>query len=236
MLLQKHISFRHLIENLVTCKQLCNKETMANMLGFRRSYWLLVAATTAFTPYVLADERVYRYTSKQGVLSFSDIEPVNTYYEEVKFGCYACGVYSQVDWLETKLYPDAYSKEIELSAKYYNVDANLIRAIIHAESHFRKEAVSKQGALGLMQLMPTTARELGVRDPFKPEQNIQGGVKHLAKLMKKYYGNIRMVAAAYNAGEGNVKKYNGIPPFEETKVYIERVEILHKRYNKLVKV
>ena len=78
--------------------------------------------------------------------------------------------------------------------------------------------------------MPETAKELGVRNPFEAKQNIQGGVKHLAKLFKKYYGNIKLIAAAYNSGEGTVKKYGGVPPYPETKVYIERVEILHKRY------
>lgn len=205
------------------------------MLKFSCNIVLIATALSTFSLATIAEDRIYRYTSADGVVSFSDIEPIDTYYEEVKFGCYACGIYSQVDWLETQLYPNAYANEIEVASDYYQVDANLVRAIIHAESHFRKEAISKQGALGLMQLMPDTARELGVSDPFQPEQNIQGGVKHLAKLMKKYYGNIRMVAAAYNAGEGNVRKYNGIPPFEETKVYIERVEILHKRYNKLLR-
>ncbi|NMP31844.1 lytic transglycosylase domain-containing protein [Thalassotalea sp. M1531] len=206
------------------------------MSGYSRISWLLLAALLSFSTISIASEdRVYRYHSKNGTLSFSDIEPIDTYYEEVNFGCYACGVYSEIDWLETKLYPNAFADEIEEAARYYRVDANLVRAIIHAESHFRVNAISKQGAQGLMQLMPATARELGVRDPFTAKQNIQGGVKHLAKLMKKYYGNIRMVSAAYNAGEGNVKKYNGIPPFEETKVYIERVEILHKRYGKLIR-
>ena len=193
-----------------------------------------MAASFFTSTAVAAEESVYRYHSKDGVLSFSDIEPVDTYYETVKFGCYACGVYSEIDWLETKLYPNTYRKEIEGMADYYQVDANLVRAIIHAESHFRKDVISKQGAQGLMQLMPATARELGVVNPFDPQQNIRGGVKHLAKLMKKYYGNIRMVAAAYNAGEGSVKKYKGIPPFPETQVYIERVEILHKRYSKII--
>ncbi|WP_258872716.1 lytic transglycosylase domain-containing protein [Thalassotalea euphylliae] len=195
---------------------------------------MLIAASALAASSAKAEESVYRYHSEQGVLSFSDIEPVDTYYETVKFGCYACGVYSEIDWLETKLYPYAYYKEIEGMADYYQVDANLVRAIIHAESHFRKDVISKQGAQGLMQLMPATARELGVVNPFDPQQNIRGGVKHLAKLTKKYYGNIRMVAAAYNAGEGSVEKYNGIPPYAETQVYIERVEILHKRYSKII--
>lgn len=176
--------------------------------------------------------RVYKYQSKSGVTSFSDIEPMELYYETVRVGCFACHVHSQVDWYNTKLYKQKYHAEIAEAAKLHDVDRHLIRAIIHAESHFRKDVVSKQGAQGLMQLMPATARELGVKNPFIAEQNIQGGAKHLAKLFKKYHGDIRMVAAAYNSGEGTVEKYGGIPPYKETKVYIERVEILHKRYQK----
>jgi soluble lytic murein transglycosylase-like protein len=175
-------------------------------------------------------ERVYKYQSKKGITSFSDIEPIDMYYEVVKVGCFACHVNSQVDWYVTKLYPNVYRDEIEQAARLHNVEPHLVRAIIHAESHFRKDVVSKQGAQGLMQLMPATARELGVVNPFEAQENIQGGVKHLAKLFRKYYGNIKLVAAAYNSGEGTVKKYGGIPPYPETKVYIERVEILHKRY------
>ncbi len=180
------------------------------------------------------NSQVFKYQSKTGVTSFSDIEPIDMYYEVIKAGCYACRVSSQVDWYNTKLYPEQYFDEIEYASHLYQVDANLIRAIIHAESHFRKDVISKQGALGLMQLMPETAKELGVRNPFIAEQNIRGGTKHLAKLFKKYYGDIRLVAAAYNSGEGTVKKYNGVPPYPETKVYIERVEILHKRYRQSI--
>lgn len=211
------------------------------MFDLSRTYILtlsLLLISAFFTASLFAqpnksdNARVYKYQSKKGVTSFSDIEPIDTFYEIAKIGCFACRVSSQVDWYETKLFTDVYLEEIEFSAAYYKVDPSLVRAIIHAESHFRKDVVSKQGAQGLMQLMPDTARELGVRNPFEAKQNIDGGVKHLSRLVKKYYGNIKLVAAAYNAGEGSVRKYNGIPPFPETKVYIERVEILHKRYQK----
>jgi soluble lytic murein transglycosylase-like protein len=87
-----------------------------------------------------------------------------------------------------------------------------------------------------MQLMPATAQWLGVRDPFVAQQNIKGGVKHLARLLKKYNGNARMASAAYNAGEGAVKRFGGIPPYAETKVYVERVEILRRRYQKAIRI
>jgi len=114
----------------------------------------------------------------------------------------------------------------------YNVDPAYVRAIIHAESHFNHKAISKQGAQGLMQLMPATAKELGVINPFIAHENINGGVKHLAKLLTLYQGSNRLTSAAYNAGEGAVKRYSGIPPYAETEVYVERVAILHQRYRK----
>lgn len=96
--------------------------------------------------------------------------------------------------------------------------------------------MSKQGAQGLIQLMPTTAQALGVKNPFIAKQNIYGGVKHLAHLLKVYQGNNRLAAATYNTGKGAVKKYSGIPPFAETKVYVERVDILFQRYQSAINI
>ena len=178
--------------------------------------------------------RIYKYKSDNGVISFSDIEPLNTYYEKIKLDCYACEVDSYIDWYKAKLYLTQYHHAIRKAALYYNVDPAYIRAIIHAESHFNRQAVSKQGAQGLMQLMPATAQELGVINPLIAHENINGGVKHLAKLLTVYQGSNRLASAAYNAGEGAVKRYSGIPPYAETKVYVERVAILHQRYRKAI--
>ena len=114
----------------------------------------------------------------------------------------------------------------------YDIDPAFVRAVIHAESHFNPQAVSKQGAQGLMQLMPATAKELGVRNSLSAHQNIKGGVKHLARLLRKYKGDNKLASAAYNAGEGAVKRHGGIPPYKETQVYVERVGILHQRYGR----
>ncbi|MCW8834471.1 MAG: lytic transglycosylase domain-containing protein [Colwellia sp.] len=178
--------------------------------------------------------RVYKYKSAKGVTSFSDIEPLNTDFKEVRVGCYACDLDSHIDWHNAKLYLRQYHQDILAAARRHNVEPAFIRAIIHAESHFNVNAISKQGAQGLMQLMPDTAKALGVNNAFIAKQNINGGVKHLSTLLKKYQGDKRLVTAAYNAGEGAVKKYAGIPPFAETKVYVERVAILHKRYKKAI--
>lgn len=173
---------------------------------------------------------IYKYKSADGVLSFSDIQPQNTYYEKIRIDCYACQLDSHINWHKAALYLTQYRSAIDKAAMHYKVNPAFIRAIIHAESHFDAKAVSKQGAQGLMQLMPTTAQALGVKNPFIAKQNIHGGVKHLAHLLKVYQGNNRLAAAAYNAGEGAVKRYSGIPPFAETKVYVERVDILYQRY------
>lgn len=121
---------------------------------------------------------------------------------------------------------------VKISLKY-EVDPLLVKAVIVAESGFNANAVSRVGAQGLMQLMPRTAKELGVIDSFNPEHNIDGGVKYLKKLLDKYQGNVEIALAAYNAGCRNVRKYRGVPPYKETRKYVKKVSALHEMYKKL---
>ena len=122
-----------------------------------------------------------------------------------------------------------YQKTIQIYSRIYNVDPELIHAIVRQESCFNEGAKSRVGAIGLMQLMPQTALGLRITDPWNPEHNIQGGIKYIAQMLKMFHGKPKLAIAAYNAGPGNVNKYKGIPPFKETRHYVKRVYAEYKR-------
>ena len=144
--------------------------------------------------------------------------------------CYACAARPGVDFNTLRLNTSAYQAEIAAASRDYGVDQAIVRAIIHAESAFNPNALSRVGAQGLMQLMPATARRFGVGNAFDAAQNIRGGVQYLAFLLKRFNGDLSLVAAGYNAGEGAVDKYKGVPPYSETQRYVQRVALLAQRY------
>lgn len=125
---------------------------------------------------------------------------------------------------ESEINAEGLDNAFEESARFYNVPVNLLKAIGKAESNFDPYAQSAAGAQGVMQLMPETARSLGVTDVFDARSNIMGGAKHISDLLKQYNGDIDLALAAYNAGSGNVEKYGGVPPFPETVNYIRKVK------------
>lgn len=120
----------------------------------------------------------------------------------------------------------AYDDIIAEAADKYDLDPNMIRAVMEAESEFNAVATSPVGALGLMQLMPALAAELGVTDPLDPRQNIMAGTLYLRQLLDSHRGNVKLALASYNAGPGNVAKYRAIPPFKETQNYVKKVTAL----------
>jgi hypothetical protein len=176
--------------------------------------------------------KAFKYRGKHGEPAFSDQPPTTgvKYEVVILYSCFACNPKSTIDWNNIPLQLNAFEYAINSSAKKYHVDPALVRAVIHAESAFRPGARSSKGALGLMQLMPDTARDMGVVDVMSPDDNIEGGVRYLAWLLDQNSGNTMLATAAYNAGPGAVKRYNGMPPFEETQTYVKRVKILHDRY------
>jgi soluble lytic murein transglycosylase-like protein len=125
-----------------------------------------------------------------------------------------------------------FSPIIFQAASRHQVDASLIKAVIMAESRYNPQAISKMGAKGLMQLMPGTAKALGVKDAFNPEHNVNGGVKYLKQLLEKFDGDVTLALAAYNAGSKNVRDYKGVPPFKATRHYIKKVFKYYQYFKK----
>lgn len=171
-------------------------------------YILLVAPTTG-------QAGIYRYVDEFGKMHFTNV-PTTT-----KFRYYS-GEQSKSDL----------DSLIEESAQRYQLDRALIKAVIKVESNFDPRVVSVKGAQGLMQLMPGTAAEVGVRNPFDPSESIQGGSLYLRKMLDSFDRNLDYALAAYNAGPGAVRKYGGIPPFEETRNYVKRVKHYFDYYSR----
>jgi len=181
---------------------------------------------------VTASAQVYKWVDENGIVTFSNIAPpTDRDYQVLRFPCYAADPKCRsVSWEKVPLNTQAFRREIQSAASFNAVDESLIRAVIHAESAYQPDARSPKGAQGLMQLMPDTAAELEVRNPFDPAENIDGGARYLSQLLAEFKGDLELAAAAYNAGPGAVYKYGGVPPYDETQEYVRRVKILYKRY------
>lgn len=192
------------------------------MLAARFPLPVLVLAIVFALDAVPAGAETYKLTAPDGTLHLTNA-PTDPRYRKL-----AASSGTAAGWLRLPRAPGPsgtapYVKEIEDAALRYGVPVRLVSAVIRAESGFNPRAVSRKGARGLMQLMPTTASMLGVRNSFDPRQNIDGGVRHLRGLIDRFPHNLPLAIAAYNAGERAVVQYGGIPPYPETQDYVTKV-------------
>lgn len=197
------------------------------------SKWRLILVQFLITTSVSANP-IYVYKESDGTIRFTNKPPPANVqakvFEARKAGFSTYSV--RQGYRAGRLQPTKYLNLILEACSKFSLERSLVQAVIHVESGFNPKAVSAKGALGLMQLMPATARDRGVKNALEPAQNIHGGTEHLAFLVRKYDGNLRLALAAYNAGAEAVDKYGGIPPYDETVQYVRRVLELKGRYGR----
>ncbi|HFD87622.1 MAG TPA: lytic transglycosylase domain-containing protein [Gammaproteobacteria bacterium] len=182
---------------------------------------LLVAALSGAAS---AGDRVYHYQGEDGTPLFTDKKVRGVQLVSIKYYGRPTAVSScNMKRASVKRRISRYQSHIKTMARRYDVDSELIKAVIITESCFNPRAVSPVGARGLMQLMPATASMLGVSDPFDPEENISGGVRYLRMMLDEFNQNKKLALAAYNAGPNAVKKYGKVPPFPETQHYVKKI-------------
>lgn len=179
---------------------------------------------------------VYTFTDASGVTHFTNV-PSDPRYAGMARASRGMPAYKPVKTsFRYPAVPDRYAPLVEKVAREHSLDQALLQAMIAVESGFDPRAVSRKGAVGLMQLMPETARRYGVRDLYDPAENIQGGAKYLRDLMRKFNNDLSLTLAAYNAGEDAIVQYgHRIPPYRETLQYVPRVLTLYRRYQRNVR-
>jgi soluble lytic murein transglycosylase-like protein len=176
---------------------------------------------------VVSGADIYRYVDGEGVIHYSNTQPDEKFTLYLREGpkaaprAQASGI-PGASWMTG--YVDRFSRANDLPPA-------LVHAIIKAESNGQRTAVSRKGAKGVMQLMPFTSKRLRVNDPFDPIENIEGGIKYIKELLVAFEGDLTNTVAAYNAGPGAVRKYGGVPPYQETRLYVRRVMDLYRQYS-----
>ncbi len=201
-------------------------------MNFNQKINLLVFSICALLMVPTADADIYKYTDKKGRVTLTDTPKNSNYVRLVK---------TWKGWVPLKTGSIRYKNleknrkkhagTIEVMASRYKLPKSLIHAVITAESAYDSEAVSRAGAVGLMQLMPGTAKRYGVKNRRNPNENVSGGAQYLRDLLVMYDNNLQLALAAYNAGEGAVKKYNNtIPPYRETRNYVKKVIAFYNKY------
>ena len=176
-----------------------------------------------------ASAQIYVYEDENGVVHFSDTRHHDGFHRHepaMRRGSLALVAPSAGSGGANRFDP-----LILRASREYRMSPGLVKAVIHVESKFDPRAISRRGARGLMQLMPATAGELGVHDPFNPWQNIDGGTRYLQQMVERFDGDLRLGLAAYHAGPSRVVQYGGIPPYRTTRQYVDRVLKLYRRYH-----
>lgn len=165
-----------------------------------------------------ASSDIFKYIDENGVICYTD----------APFGKKTEKVLAQKSKIENNIvFDNSYSQYVQKSARKYEIEPELIHAVIRTESNGNHRAISRKGAIGLMQLMPSTANDMNVGNPFSPEENIEGGTRYLKYLLEKFKGNLTLALAAYNSGPGTVEKYGSVPPITETRQYVNKVFSLY---------
>ena len=201
-------------------------------MGFSRKFNMLICVVCALLIAPAAYPDIYKYTDKYGRVTLTDTPKNSKYVRLVK---------TWKGWIPLKTNTSSYknldknrkkySGTIDFMANRYRLPRSLIHAVITAESGYDAEAVSRAGAVGLMQIMPVIAKRYGIKNRRNPYENINGGTKYLRDLLVMFDNDLRLALAAYNAGEGAVKKYNNkIPPYEETQNYVKKVITFYNKY------
>jgi len=176
---------------------------------------------------VVSGADIYRYVDREGVVHYSNVQPDEKFTLYLREGPKAAprapaSAIPGASWMTG--YVDRFSRANDLPPA-------LVHAIIKAESNGQRKAVSPKGAKGVMQLMPFTSKRMRVADPFDPIENIEGGIKYIKELLVTFEGNLTNTVAAYNAGPAAVRKYGGVPPYQETRLYVRRVMDLYRQYS-----
>lgn len=169
---------------------------------------------------------IYKFIDKQGVIHYSNV-PDDHQNKKILSKGGEFTLHSRRKKTSHK-HQTRYRGIINSTSEKYNIAPSLIKAVIEVESNWNSQAVSKKGAQGLMQLMPATSKSLKVRNPFNPEENIEGGAKYLKSLLDKYNGDLSLALAAYNAGPHRIDKFGGVPPIPETQQYVKKVLGLYR--------
>jgi hypothetical protein len=174
-----------------------------------------------------ASADIYKYIDENGVECYTDT-PVDKTADKIYNDKSSTSIKtSQVQYEDT----EDYHSIILTKAETYDIDPSLIKAVIETESNWNSMAISTKGAMGLMQLMPGTASDMDVRNPFNPEENIEGGTRYLSYLLDRFKGDLTLALAAYNAGPNAVEKYGYVPPYSETRQYVSKVLSLYNGNN-----